>query len=201
MQRWLRQGLLNSALLSGRGIERDALLRWAREHGITPEVHTTRLPKPAADLLADAIERGAVQVSSEGHDAVSAIELALQGLEGLDEEQRKTLLRDVLERERMATTALGHGVAMPHPRRPPADIIQEATISLLFLEKPVDWAAQDGEPVFAVFLILSPNATVHLQVLGRIAFMLRNPGFRVMLERFRSQQELVDYLRTIRREP
>ena len=73
---------------------------------------------------------------------------------------------------------VGHGVALPHPRKPPKHLFAEPVISVCFPDVPLDWAALDGEPVSCVMLLLSPSAPVHLQILSRVAFALRSPEFR-----------------------
>jgi PTS system nitrogen regulatory IIA component len=201
MKRWIRQGLFHGADTSGRGIDREELLRWARDHSIAAGVKRPEPPKPAADLLADAVERGAVTSGLEATSAAEAIELAVGAVPGLDEEQRAQLLLDVLERERMASTGLGHGVALPHPRKPPTELISEPVISLVYLEEPLDWAAVDGQPVTAVLLVLSPSAAMHLQILTRIAFVLRSEEFRDFLHAQPGHEGLVERLRSIRKGP
>lgn len=199
VRRWIRQGLFRWPGAGGRAVDREELLRWARAHGITPGVEHPTRPAEPADLLADAVERGAVTRGAPDSAAL-AIELVVGAVPGLDDEARARLLAEVLERERAASTGLGRGVALPHPRRPPADIVREPVVTLAFLEQPVDWAAVDGQPVSVVVLPLSPTAQTHLQLLARIAFVLRLESFRKFLDKRPSRDELVRALRSIRKD-
>lgn len=199
MRRWIRQGLFHG--VSGHRIERSEVLRWAREHGIAAGDRPSPRPEPEADLLADAVARGAVVVGRDPADAAEAIGLAIEALPLADERRRPELLQEVLERERMASTGLGLGVALPHPRKPPAGLVDEPVISVCFPERPLDWAALDGAPVFAVLLVLAPNAPVHLQLLARIAFVLRSETFVEFLRGRPGRDELVERLRSIRKDP
>jgi nitrogen PTS system EIIA component len=197
LTRWIRQGLFHCPDASGQRIDRRELLRWAREHDIAYDAQPPEVAKPALDMLADAVERGAVTLGRGLEVAAEAIELAVNAVPDLEPEQRAELLSEVLERERMASTGLGQGVALPHPRKPPAGLVQAPVVSVCFPEHPLDWAALDGEPVFAVVLLLSPNSAVHLQLLTRIAFVLREAEFREFLHGRPSHQALIGYLRSI----
>ena len=199
LTRWVRQGLLRSADGRGERFEPTELERWARQRGLplgtAPRPRTT----PAADLLASAVARGAVTAGVKPVTASEAIAIAVGAVPDLSEAQRRRLLDEVLERERMASTGLGHGVAIPHPRHPPGDLIDGAVVSVVFPDEPLDWAALDGEPVHAVFLLLSPSAPVHLQILSRVAHSLRSPELPSFLREPPSQAALVDRLRSLRR--
>ena len=200
LERWLRQGLLAEAGPSPVGFDRQALAVWARRRGIAVKAVREAPALTPAHLLAEAVERGAVStVADERLDARAAIETAMGALD-LPAGSKRILLDATLERERLASTALGHGVAIPHPRHAHAELLVTAWISVLFLAEPADWAALDGGPVHTVFLLLSPNTAVHLQLLSRIAFSLRTPGFANLLESRPSQSELVARLRLLSRQ-
>lgn len=199
IRRWLRQGLLCGSS-AGAGIDRGELMRWAQEHDITIGSRRPLPPKPSSDLLAEAVERGAVTLDRDPASAAEAIEMTIAAVPGLDEQQRQALLADVLERERMASTALGHGVALPHPRKPPAHLFDQPVISVCFPERPLDWAALDGGPVTSVFLLLSSSAPIHLQILARVAFALRSRDFREFLGTRPDRERLVQHLLAIKKD-
>ncbi|MCA8979228.1 MAG: PTS sugar transporter subunit IIA [Planctomycetes bacterium] len=200
LDRWLRQGLLAEAGPTLAGFDRQKLALWARRRGIVAKPVQQTAPRTPAHLLADAVERGAVGTFEKGGlDARSAIEAAMAAL-NLPSETKRVLLEATLDRERLASTGLGHGVAIPHPRHAHPELLEEAWISVLFLERPTDWAALDGQPVHTVLLLLSPNTTVHLQLLARIAFSLRTPGFDEFLRTRPTQAELVARLKDLTRQ-
>ncbi len=200
LTRWVRQGLVRS--LDGRGqrFERSELEGWARQRGLSLGVAPRPRAAPPEDLLAAAVERGAASAGVKPATALQAIEMAIGALPGLDDRARQDLFDAVLERERMASTGLGHGFAIPHPREPQGELIDEAVVSVVFPDLPLDWASVDGEPVHAVFLLLSPSASVHLQILSRVARSLRSPELPSFLRERPSQPELVKRLRSLRRE-
>jgi PTS system nitrogen regulatory IIA component len=80
----------------------------------------------------------------------------------------------ILQRERLGSTGVGHGVAIPHGK-----LNSVSSINGVFarLETPVDFEALDDEPVDLVFLLLAPEGAGadHLKALSRIARVLRDP--------------------------
>ena len=96
---------------------------------------------------------------------------------GVDAE---AILEALLQRERLGTTGLGEGIAIPHARI--ADL-PAFTGFFARLAKPVDFEAVDGRPVDLVFLLLAPEGAGadHLKVLARVARLLRDPEIREAL--------------------
>jgi PTS system nitrogen regulatory IIA component len=84
-----------------------------------------------------------------------------------------TILGVLIERERLGTTGIGNGVAIPHGRLP-----QLSSVLGLFarLEKPIDFDSVDDEPVDLLFLLLAPAGAGadHLKALARVSRLLRN---------------------------
>ncbi len=79
----------------------------------------------------------------------------------------------LLQRERLGTTGLGHGVAIPHGRLP---TLKKITGVFARLEKPIDFDALDDQPVDLVFVLLVPEkaGAEHLKALARVSRLLRN---------------------------
>lgn len=79
----------------------------------------------------------------------------------------------LLQRERLGSTGVGNGIAIPHGKLPG---IKKITGVFARLETPVDFEALDDQPVDLVFLLLAPEGAGadHLKALSRIARLLRN---------------------------
>jgi len=96
---------------------------------------------------------------------------------GLEE---RAILDVLLERERLGTTGVGQGIAIPHGR-----LKELKRICGLFarLEQPVDFEAVDAQPVDLVFLLLAPEGAGadHLKALARVSRLLRNAATRERL--------------------
>jgi PTS system nitrogen regulatory IIA component len=197
LERWVRQGLLRSLDRQGHSFDRDELARWARDRGIQIDPDSAFQREKKESALLKAIERGAVTAGVEADSAVGAIEVAFESISQLAPGLRARLLKKVLERERMASTALGRGIAVPHPREPLAEGIERPVISLVFLDPPLDWAAVDGELVHTVALLVSPNAGAHLEILSEIGRAVRSAEVIRLLRSRPAKSALIDGLRAL----
>ena len=103
-------------------------------------------------------------------------------LAGLDDRQ---VFETLLQRERLGSTGIGDGIAIPHAKIPG---LQRLVGLVARLDKPVHFEAIDGQPVEIVFLLLAPEGAGadHLKALARIARVLREPGIR---ERIRAARD------------
>jgi nitrogen PTS system EIIA component len=100
-------------------------------------------------------------------------ELAARAAE-LTGQSEKEILEILLQREKLGSTGVGSGVAIPHGKLP--------KLSRLFglfarLQRPIDFESLDNQPVDLIFLLLAPEAAGadHLKALARVARQLRDP--------------------------
>ncbi|MEA1912304.1 MAG: PTS sugar transporter subunit IIA [candidate division WOR-3 bacterium] len=87
----------------------------------------------------------------------------------LNEEQRKLLYNSVLQREKMGSTGIGNGIAIPHTR---SMVVTDLMIAIGRPSTPLDFDAIDGKPVRLIFLIVAPpyaSKREYLILLGKIA--------------------------------
>ncbi len=87
----------------------------------------------------------------------------------------QTIFESLFARERLGTTGLGHGIAIPHGR---VSACTEATAVFLLLDEGVDYDAPDGQPVDIIFAILVPEEanSQQLKYLAEIAEVLSQPN-------------------------
>ena len=89
-------------------------------------------------------------------------------------QSEKAILEILLQREKLGSTGVGNGVAIPHGK-----LAKLGNVFGLFarLERPVDFEALDGQPVDLIFLLLAPEGAGadHLKALARVARLLRDP--------------------------
>ena len=111
-------------------------------------------------------------------------DLAAQASRLVGRDERE-IFDTLLQRERLGSTAIGEGIAIPHGKLP--------KLSRLFglfarLERPIDFEALDGEPVDMLFLLLAPEGAGadHLKALAKVARVLRDPA---TIERIRATRD------------
>lgn len=104
----------------------------------------------------------------------------------------RALFDALMNRERLGTTALGDGVAIPHCRTACDRIIG----AFLHLETPVDYDAPDGDPVDLLFVLVVPpdETSAHLEVLATLARLFQEPDNRRRLRDCASDAELYEAL-------
>ncbi len=99
-------------------------------------------------------------------------ELASRAADLLRRDERE-IFETLNQRERLGSTGVGHGIAIPHGKMPK---MERLFGMFARLEKPIDFESLDGEPVDLVFLLLAPEAAGadHLKALARVARLLRD---------------------------
>jgi len=102
---------------------------------------------------------------------------------------RQKVLDVLLERERISTTAIGEGVAIPHGKLPNVDRVLGVFARSL---EGVDFASLDGAPTHLFFVLIAPEnaAADHLKALARISRLLKDEAFRRRLLAGKDSQEL-----------
>ena len=136
---------------------------------------------PLLDFLTPEAVVASLRVSGK-KPALQELAAHAARLTGLDE---RVVFEALLQRERLGSTGIGEGLAIPHGKLP--------NLSRLFglvarLDKPIDFEALDGQPVDILFLLLAPEGAGadHLTALARIARVLREPG---TIERIRAARD------------
>ncbi len=186
VDRWIRQGRMPARRRGSLCLfdERE-LATWARDHKLdlleTANADTAPAVAPADQVsLIACLRRGRVVHDLPGHD-VPSLFAALATVAPVGDEHRSELAERLLEREELSPTAIGRGIALPHPRTPLAGIVTEPSVTVCFLAHEVPMAALDGRPVWLALLILSPGVKAHLRVLARLAHWLRDDAVVTVL--------------------
>ncbi len=111
----------------------------------------------------------------------------------LSGQNERTIFETLLQREKLGSTGVGNGIAIPHGKLP--------KLSRLFglfarLDRPVDFEALDGQPVDLVFLLLAPEGAGadHLKALARVARLLRDPEVARKLRESRDAEAIYSVL-------
>ena len=181
---WVKKQGLPATLVNGRyQINRVDLLEWATDHGIKvpPELFVAADSDIHLPALAEALEAGGIHCRVTGSDKLAVLRNLVGLLKLPSQQDPEFLLQVLLAREALGTTAIGDGIAIPHVRNPILLNKPSPAITLCFLEQPVDFGALDGIPVRILFMLTSPTVKVHLHLLSKLAYALRDEGFRSVL--------------------
>jgi PTS system nitrogen regulatory IIA component len=144
--------------------------------------------------FADLIQRGGMFYHIRGNTPGEVLKTLIYAIPILPSINREQLLGAVLEREALMSTAIGKGIALPHPRTPLITDPKEQRVVIAFPEQDVDWKALDGEPVHTVMLIVSASTKLHLHTLSGINFFCRQEQFAALLKKRPSPEEIISAL-------
>ena len=131
--------------------------------------------------LVDVLKENMIFLNFEANNKEEAIEKFINALEKTGTIKEPNALKDaLLEREKLGTTGVGNGIAMPHAR---SSAIKDLTVAFFRSEKGIDFKSMDSEPVHLVFLLLAPVTAggPYLKLLAKISRLLRGDDFRTAL--------------------
>jgi PTS system nitrogen regulatory IIA component len=186
--RWIGDGDLPAEQVGGQyRFNRTELLEWAsvRKLSVSPALFQRADAGPEQPRLDEALAAGGIHHDVPGQDRETVLRAVLERFPLPEDVERELLLQVFLSREALGSTALGDGLAIPHPRYPVVLPVPRPVITLAFLAQPVPYAARDGKPVHTLFALVCPSVRVHLQLLARLACALRDPGFRAAVDQRR----------------
>jgi mannitol/fructose-specific phosphotransferase system IIA component (Ntr-type) len=137
-----------------------------------------------------------LDLQSEDRDAVLA-ELVDQVPQFADQpEARDTLLRALYEREKLHSTGIGDGVAIPHARNALVGLVDKPLVVFGRHATGIPFDAIDKVPARLFFLLLAPTVTQHLAILARLTRLLNDPRLRKELLSALTADEILAVIRT-----
>jgi nitrogen PTS system EIIA component len=199
--RWIKDGGIPAYRVNEQyRFHRAEILEWAtaRKIGVSADIfHEAEGNGAQLPSLAEALQAGGIVYRLAGGDKEAVLRASVEAMHLPEEVDREQLLKVLLAREALASTGIGDGIAIPHVRNPIVLHVPRPSITLCFLERPVDFGALDGQPVHCLFTMVSPTVRAHLHLLSRLAFALRDPGFKGAVARQALRDEIFAELRRV----
>ena len=168
--------------------------------GIAPEAFNE--PDEAATplpSLTDSLDAGGIVYRLDGNSRNEVLERLVNNLRLSDGVDKDYLLKVLIAREELASTSLGDGIAIPHPRNPVLLHTTQPTVTLAFLENPVDFQSLDGLPTNVLFCVISPTLRAHLHLLSMLGYALKNDKFRETLKQTERREKIFEALRQVKK--
>lgn len=196
--RWIKAGDIPCQRVNDHyRFHRSELLEWATARGMVTAVDAVPPSRPLSEVplpsFAAALRAGGVHYHVEGSDRESVLRAIVKCMPLQDQEDRELLFDVMLAREALGSTGVGDGIAIPHVRSPVILHTREPSVTLCFLDLPVDFRAIDGKPVHTFFSLVTMTIRSHLYLLSRLSAALQDPGFKqAILERAPSLQILAE---------
>ncbi len=141
------------------------------------------------------LERGGVVSAVKGANVQEVLTNAVEAISTPPGLLKEDILVTLMRREELMPTAIGNGVAIPHPHNPMVTNPGNASVSICYLEEPVEFHALDGLAVHTLFILFTATPRMHLEVLSKISHLCQNSTF---LEKLRSRAPKEDILEFVR---
>ncbi|MEI7898797.1 MAG: PTS sugar transporter subunit IIA [bacterium] len=192
---WVKQEEIPSHTINEQiRFNRAELLEWAiaRNVQVSPDLFTTGQPNTSSQpTFTEALRAGGVAYRVGGTDQPTVLRAIVNVLKLPEAVDREFLYQVLLARESLGSTGVGDGIAIPHVRNPVVLPVSTPTVTLCFLDTPIDFRAIDNKPVNILFTLISHTVKAHLHLLSRLGFILRNPDVKAALKRQAAQNQLV----------
>jgi len=203
LEKWVRNGELPAERVDDRyRFNRVELLEWAAQRKIPVSAEILEDPELAPKglpPLSEAVRLGGIHRGVRGSDPATVLREVVDRLPAPPGLDRDFLYQMLLARERLGSTALGNGIAIPHPRDPIVLRMERPAVAIYLLEKPLDFGAADAQPVHALCLLVSPSTRAHLHLLASIATALRDPGLAAKLKAGAPSEEILAEIERVER--
>lgn len=145
--------------------------------------------------IAELIQRGGVLFNVPGSTPEEVYKYVSQNIslpEGVDPE---VLRSELCQREILMSTAVGNGVALPHPRYPLLKNYDDQKIVVCYLDKPLVMNAPDSKPIYVMMMLLTSSTQIHLKVLSQLAFLFQQPNFKTKMAEKPGKDELITLIK------
>ena len=196
--RWIKQQVIPVYQINEQyRFNRSELLEWAtsRRIQVSPEIfQETEQGKIPLPSLLDALKTGGISYRIGGGDKPTVLRAIVDILNLPEEVDRGFLYQVLMARETLGSTGIGEGIAIPHVRNPVVLHVSRPSMTLCFLDNPIDFGAIDGQPVSTLFTLISPTVRAHLHILSRLGFVLQNKDFKAALKKQASREDLMETL-------
>ena len=147
------------------------------------------------NLLAKLLPANNIELAVEASSKKRMFEHAAMMFENQQGIEHSKVFDSLLARERLGSTGLGQGVAIPHGR---IKGLKEAVAAIVSLNNPVAFDAPDAQPVsFLIFLLVPEQATQqHLEILSELAELLSDKNLRETLKSAKGAGEVLQLIQT-----
>ena len=203
LERWVRRGELPAEEVDEQyRFNRVELLEWAAQRKIPVSAEILEDPGLAPKglpPLSVAVRAGGVHRGIRGTDTAQVLRQLVDRLPLPPGHDREFLYSMILARERLGSTALGNGIAIPHPRDPIVLRVDRPVVAVFLLDEAVDFGAADGQGVRTLCLLLSPSTRAHLHLLAALATALRDPAVAKSLEERAPTEDILAELERVER--
>ena len=175
---------------------RAEINEWMLSNKIELSSSLIKLTSPERrDSLSQLLEQRGIVSHVSGDTVRQVLHHAVQKIFTPPTITKEEILSAILSREELMPTAVGKGIAIPHPRNPIVTDFAYASVSLCYLDTPVDFGSLDHEPVHTLFILLTASPKMHLDVLSKISYLCQDDEFLQMLKERAQKERILEFIR------
>jgi len=145
--------------------------------------------------LSSLIEKGGIAEDVRGKNREEVFKDALSKIFIPPDLTKDEIFKALLSREELMPTAIGNGIAIPHPRNPIVTNPINANVSICFLHDAIDFGALDNKPVNTLFVLLTASPKMHLNVLSKISYLCQDKKFLELLALKADKENIMNFIR------
>ncbi len=145
-----------------------------------------------SDILDETLIKTQLEGDSKDDIITTMIELVSNSSKVLDKEKVKNA---IFEREKIMSTGVGNGFAIPHGK---TDAVSDIVAAFAVTKEPIDYQSLDEQPVRLIFLLVGKDTMVgpHIKLLSRISRLMNKEDFRQKLLNATSPTEVMEIFKT-----
>jgi PTS system nitrogen regulatory IIA component len=189
------KGLPSQKINHQYNFNKEELKEWVLKNGMAVsekflELNLIKTPVSIYNL----VKKGGIIIGIEGDTPGEILTHAVAKMRISTGVKREDVLMSLIEREELMPTAVGRGIAIPHPRNPIISDIENESVTICTLNKPADYGAVDGKKVHTLFIVMSANSRRHLEILSKLLFLCQQETLVKMLEAGERPEAILTYI-------
>lgn len=199
IENWIEQGKIPSyQLKDGYHFNREEIEQWMVHFVYQDDLHLDLKEYPMglqSFNLYRALHKGIVLNNVEGDCKEDLIKNSMEIISKHLDLNSEILTNLLLDREKLMSTAINHGIAVPHAR----EFLLSAAydlIAVVYPKKPIDYDALDGEKVHTLFFLFACQDKRHLNLLAKIAFFCHQEENLKLLKTKPDKTALLSFIRS-----
>jgi PTS system nitrogen regulatory IIA component len=145
--------------------------------------------------ICEVLNRETILTDMKAKDKKEVLEELVGSVSRSADVDRKEMVKVLMERERLGSTGIGGGIAIPHGK---LKTLKTLILNVGVSQRGVDFESIDNRPAHIFFLLITPedSTSLHLKILARISKMLKNDVFKEKLLQAASSDEIFNILET-----
>jgi PTS system nitrogen regulatory IIA component len=194
--RWIKEGKIPCYRINHQyRFNRAEINEWILSHKIEFSSSLINLGITSRHNLTSLIEKGGIVYDVKGEDVKNILQNAVKKISTPTDLTSEEILNALLSREELMPTSIGKGIAIPHPRNPVITNPDNASVTICYLQIPVEFGALDNKPVHSLFILLTASPKMHLDVLSKISYLCQDQAFLELLINKADKEKILSFIR------